>query len=233
MLQRRPNTEFEPSGERAAAVAWRMRQRLADSLRYIAATAAGQIAVPPDFTGFLERLAAGPVSPLVFGAYCDLVLALEGDALDQAEALLREIAAAPNLAAGPLVRDLGDPRSDPGAARYRRLVDTDPTMPFTICPPPTDVSARARALVAQAMDVIDAGNPALAAEIRGIVQEILIAVGSHEPGAVEFDGVSSFLLWGDVHARVIENEKRVRVAAHLPRHDVGVEFPLVHPGDHR
>lgn len=198
MREHDKNTEFDPSGRRAEAVAGRMRERLADSLRYIASSAAGVLALPPGWDGFLARLAAGPVSPLVFGAYCDLVLALESDALDEAAALLAEIAAAPSFAAGPLVGELGDPRRDRAANRYRRLVDTDPTMPFTICPPPREAADRARALIAQAFALIDAGNPALAAEIRVIVREIVIATGSREPGAVEFDGVSSFLLWGGV-----------------------------------
>jgi HEXXH motif-containing protein len=48
------------------------------------------------------------------------------------------------------------------------------------------------------MALIDAGNPALGAEIHALVQEIVLAAGSDDPEAVQFDGVSSFLLWGGV-----------------------------------
>jgi hypothetical protein len=189
---------FDPSGARALAVSDRMRARLGDSLRYIADSAAGQLRLPPGLPAFLGRLAAGPVSPLVFGAYCDLVLALHGDALEQAEALFQEIAAAPNLDPGPTIRCLDDPLTDPASERYRRLVDTDPEMPFTIAPPTVDVAARCRTLIAQAFALIDAGNPELAAEIRTIVQEIVLAAGPGGLAAVQFDGVSAFLLWGGV-----------------------------------
>lgn len=189
---------FDPSRARAMAVSRRMRERLGDSLRYIVDSAAGQLRLPPGLPSFFGRLADGPVPPLVFGAYCDLVLALQGDALDEAETLLEEIAGAPNTVPGPAIRCLEDPRTDPASARYQRLVDTDPMTPFTIVPPPADAVARMRALIARAFALIDAGNPELAAEIRTIVQEIVLATGPGGTDAVQFDGVSAFLLWGGV-----------------------------------
>jgi hypothetical protein len=78
-------TAFDPSLARAEAVSERMRRALADRLRYIIDQAAGHVTVPTaEMAGFLRRLAGGPVSPLVFGTYCDLVLALDGDDLDEA-----------------------------------------------------------------------------------------------------------------------------------------------------
>src|SRR5512142_1372844 len=118
-------TGFDPSRARAEAVSARMRGRLAESLRYILDQATGQIRVPwTEMAGFLARLSSGPVSPLVFGAYCDLVLAFDANALDEAEQILKEIAAAPNEPAELRVLDLGDPATDADANRYRRLVDT-------------------------------------------------------------------------------------------------------------
>src|SRR2546423_792557 len=86
---------FDPSGTRALAVSRRMRERLGDSLRYIVDSAAGQLRLPPGLPSFFGRLADGPVPPLVFGAYCDLVLPLQGDALAEAGTLLAEFAAPP------------------------------------------------------------------------------------------------------------------------------------------
>ena len=190
-------TGFDPSRARADAVSARMRGRLAESLRYILDQATGHMTVPwTEMAGFLARLTSGPVSPLVFGTYCDLVLALDANALDEAEALLREIAGAPTAPAGLRILDLGDPTVDPSANRYRRLVDTDESLPFTISPPPAAGAATIRALIAQAFVLMDAGNPQLAGEIRGLLSEIVLAVGSDDPTAVQFDGVSSFLLWG-------------------------------------
>jgi len=215
---------FDPSRARALAVSRRMRERLGDSLRYIVDSAAGQLRLPPGLPSFFGRLADGPVPPLVFGAYCDLVLALQGDALDEAETLLEEIAGAPNTVPGPAIRCLEDPRRDPASARYQRLVDTDPMTPFTIVPPPADAVARMRALIARAFALIDAGNPELAAEIRTIVQEIVLATGPGGADAVQFDGVSAFLLWGGVvlnatsYATPIET---VQALAHESGHKIG------------
>jgi hypothetical protein len=190
-------TGFDPSQARAEAVSARMRGRLAESLRYILDQATGHIEVPwTEMAGFLARLSSGPVSPLVFGTYCDLVLALDADALDEAAALLKEIAAAPNAPAELRILELGDPDTDPAANRYRRLVDTDESLPFTINPPLPAGAAAMRALIAEAFALMDAGNPDLAGEIRTLLREIVLASGSDDPKGVQFDGVSSFLLWG-------------------------------------
>lgn len=217
-------TAFDPSAERAWAVSARMGQRLADSLRYIVDQADGHLPVPrAAMDGFLARLAAGPVPPLVFGAYCDLVLALGANELDDAARLLREIADAPNAPGGPLIVDLGDPQADAMANRYRRLVDTDPTMPFTIWPPPADSARRARALIGETMRLLDRGNPALAAEIRILLQEIVLAAGKVEAAASDFDGVSSFMLWGaivlnvEAHKTVLD---MVQAVAHESAHNL-------------
>ncbi len=192
-------TGFDPSGLRAAAVSVRMRRRLGDSLRYIFDSAEGHLGISrAEMDAFLARLALGPVSPLVFGAYCDLVLALGADALDEARRLLAEITAAPDPLPGPAVIDLGDPARDIAADRYRRLVDTDIDMPLTIVPPPAEDAARMRSLLAGAFALIDAGNPALADEIRIIVREIVLASCAEDARSGQFEGASSFMLWGAV-----------------------------------
>ncbi len=190
-------TAFDPSLARAEAVSRRMRGRLAESLRYIMDRAEGHVTVPTAaMNGFLARLARGPVSPLVFGTYCDLVLALDADALDEAEALLKEIASAGNAPPELRIIELGDTATDRTANRYLRLVDTDVDLPFSIFPPSRADAAVVRALIAQAFALMDAGNPGLAAEVRTIIREIVLAAGSDDPSTAQFDGVSSFLLWG-------------------------------------
>ncbi len=191
--------QFDPSRARAEAVSARMRGRLADSLGYIVEQAAGRIPVPSNaMAGFLDRLRSGPISPLAFGTYCDLVLALDADALGEAAELLREIVRTPNAPAELRILELADPDTDTDANRYRRLVDTDETQPFTILPPKPEGAAAMRRLLAQAFALLDAGNPDLAAEVRTLLKEIVLASGSDDPNAVQFEGVSSFLLWGGV-----------------------------------
>lgn len=191
--------DFAPDAVRAIVVDRHMRERLGASLRYIVEQAGGRIPiVQPAIEGFLTRLAEGPVSPTIFGAYYDLVLAIDDDRLDLAETLLSEIGAAPNRPAGVLIRDLADPQTDPVADRYIRLVDTDPTVSFTVLPPPPEIAAACRGRIAAAFSLLEAGDPALAAEIRALIGEIVIAVGPDDPTAMVFDGASSFMLWGAI-----------------------------------
>src|SRR5258705_12026432 len=132
---------FDPSRDRAEAVSARMQGRLADSLLYIIDRADGIVPLPrTELKAFVSRLAMGPVSPSVFGAYCDLVLALDADSLDEAQTLFREIADSQNVACEPHIRELTDPDHDPDSNRYRRFPDGDPDMPLTIQPPPADLA---------------------------------------------------------------------------------------------
>jgi hypothetical protein len=181
---------FDPDSKRAEVVGVRMQTRLAESLRYILDQCAGRVSFPDaGMAAFLDRLARGPVSPLVFGAYCDLVLALNSNALDQAQAIFSEISAAPNVARGPKIIDLADPSLDLATNRYRRFADTDVNMPISIGPPKPEDAALDRALISEALATLDAWNCSLADEIRILLREIVLATGP-------FAGVSSFMLWG-------------------------------------
>jgi hypothetical protein len=208
---------FDPDPKRAEAVSARMQARLAESLRYILDQCAGRVQFPDaEMTAFLDRLATGPVSPLVFGAYCDLVLALDSNAHDQAQAIFSEIAATPNIAAGPRIIDLTDATLDGAADRYRRFADTDVKMPISIRPPKPEDAAYDRALIGEALAVLDAGNRSLADEIQILLREIVLASGP-------FEGVSSFMLWGATilsvrtHKTVID---MVQALAHESGHNL-------------
>jgi len=176
-----------------------MRERLGDSLRHIAQAVEGRIEFSPaSLEAFLERLQRAPVSPLVFGAYCDLVLAIDAADFEGAQSNLAEILAAGNHPGGPAVVALAAPQTDAASGRYARLVDTDPSMPFRIYPPPPPVAAAAREQIAAAFALMDAGHPELGAEIRALLREIVLAVGSDDRRAVNFDGASAFMLWGGI-----------------------------------
>jgi HEXXH motif-containing protein len=201
-----------------------MRDRLGQSLAYILDEADGHLRYArTDLSRFLDRLGAGPVSSQVFGAYCDLVLDIESDRLDDAERRVSEILAAPSHRDGPVIVELLDPASDPASDRYCRLVDTDPGMPFRLVPPPAPVAALCRDRIAAALALLDAGYPALAAELRVLLREIVLAVSPDGPGAVVFDGASSFMLWGAVilNARAHETVlDMVQALAHESGHNL-------------
>jgi len=213
--------EFAPDAARALALDRHMRERLRASLRYILAQADGRIRIiQPAIEGFLTRLAEGPIPACIFGAYFDLVLAIDDDRLELAEALFGEIGAAPNRPTCLTIRDLTDPRIDPLADRYMRLIDTDPTISLTLLPPPPEVAAACRQLIAAAFCLLEAGDPALAAEINALIGEIVIAVGPDDPTALTFDGASSFLLWGAIVLNA-EGHRTVLEMAQALAHESG------------
>lgn len=233
---------FDPSAERARRLDARMRERLGESLRYVVGQAAEHLPIPTAaLDDFFARLKSGPVGPQAFGAYFDLVLAIEADALDEAAARLAEIVAQPKPGPGLRVVDLADPARDAPSDRYCRQVDTDPTAPFEILPPPPALAAACRRRIDEAFALLDAGNPALGAEIRGLVREIVLAVGPSGPGAVVFDGASSFMLWGAVVLNAASHETplaMLQALAHESGHNLlfglAADGPLVeNPDDER
>jgi HEXXH motif-containing protein len=214
-----------------------MRARLVDSLRYVVAEASGLIAAPAGFGACLARLAHGPVSPQAFGAYYELVLALDEDDLDAAAGFLREIAQAPARTPQILVTALA-PAGHRESDRIRRLSDTDPTIAFEIEPPPAAAAAASGARVHAALALLDRGFPELAGEIRGLVGEVVLAAPPDRPGADTFDGASAFMLWGAMILNACRHESRIAMAealAHESAHSLLFGFaahgPLVENDD--
>ena len=191
--------DLHPDPARARALDQRMRDRLADSLAYIFEAAEGRLALPgeDERESFLGRLRRDPVAPTVFGAYCDLVLAIEAGQNAVAEALLAEIVAA-SSAPRLKVQVLADPAEDRVAARYERLIDTDEQRSFKLCAPPAAEAEACAALLRRALEVLDRGHPALADELRGLIREYVLVDTRQEPGASDLSGASSFMLWGAV-----------------------------------
>jgi HEXXH motif-containing protein len=213
--------QFEPDAVRAKAVEHHIRKRLAASLCYIVEQVNGHIPfIGEAIDGFLARLALGPVSPLIFGAYCDLVLAINDERIDLAEALLAEIAAAPNRPAELLIRDLADPRRYLAANRYARFVDTDPTVSLSVLPPPPEIATECRERIAAAFDLLEAGDRAIADEIRALIGEIVLAVGADDPSSFVFDSASSFMLWGAIVLKA-KRQRTVLDAAQALAHESG------------
>jgi HEXXH motif-containing protein len=207
---------FDPSAERARQLDRRMRHRLAESMRYVAAQTAGRLTPPPErLASFLQQLERGPVSPHCFGAYYDLVLALDDDHLDEAEQHLREMLAAPPPQDGLRILALGESAHDPDVDRMRRHLDTDPTLSLAVVPPPPDVAATCRRRIGAALALIDSANHELAAEIGELVREIVLALGTSAPGTLHFDGAASFMLWGAIFLNAASHETTVEMVQAL------------------
>ncbi len=226
---------FEPDAGRAAFLDQHVRERLADSLSYVFAEAGQHLAVEPgDLTSFVARLRRAPVSPLAYSLYCDLVLAIERDELDQASAFFREIVALDEEDGQLRVFILPDPTVDPIAARYARFVDTDPEMPFEVFAPSQAAAAASEANIHAALSLLGDANPEMALEFRALIRHIILAAGSKDPKALTFDGASSFMLWGAI---IINADRKdgplgmTQMLAHESAHNLlfgyGVDGPLL------
>lgn len=187
---------FSPSGARGQSLDLTMRSRLAKSLEHIFKQVGEDLGVAPA----TARLAIASIrstrqSPHTFGAYYDLVLAIEQDEIDTAKALASEILQRTSAPAPTAWGAALDDRPAPDRERYVRLL-----LPQEIEArhPNQEQFSAAKGRIDAAMDLLDRGYPAMAEEIRELLYEIVIAVGPDDPKALTFDGSSSYMLWGAI-----------------------------------
>jgi hypothetical protein len=215
---------FAPSAERVLFLDWRMRSRLADSLRYIFAQGDGQFTVAKErCDAFLTRLEQEPISPLAFSFYSDAVLAIENDDIEAASGLLTELIALPSDAGDTQIIPLADPAKDATAQRFARFLNTDPSIEFEIFPPSAEAVKNCRTQIGDAFALLDAGDPALAGEIRALLRQIILAAGSKNPKTMTFDGASSFMLWGAIIINANRSDgaiEMVQMLAHESAHNL-------------
>lgn len=171
-----------------------MRDRLAESLEYLFHKVGDDLGVPGGAGNKLvAQVRSGPQSPHVFGAYYDLVLALEADELGYARDLAWEILKQAERS-GTKVGSIDD-RPTGEAERYRRLLLADVEVADA---PDAELMAECRDRLDKAFALLDAGFPEMGAEIRALLRDIVVAAGPTDPKALTFDGASSYMLWGAI-----------------------------------
>lgn len=186
--------DFEPSAKRGAALDQIMRERLADTLDYLFSAVGEPLGIGAAEANHLTAdIRATAQSPDLFGNYYELVLAIEADNLDEARELASELLGHINPA-GTRVAAIGE-RSDGEAARYRRLLIPEPEM---AAQPDPELLNNTLARTEAAFQLLDRGFPQMAAEIRALLREVVIAAGPEDPKAPTFDGASSYMLWGAI-----------------------------------
>ena len=209
-------TTFEPSAERGARLDQRVRDRLADTLDYVFAEVGDSLGVDREAAAQLAtRIRRQRQSPHLFGAYFEMVLQIEDDDLELARRLAREM-----LDREPFsetrVAAIED-RASGEAARYRRLLVPDATMAGQ----PDDATlAQTKQRIGAAFDLLDRGFPEMAAEIRELLAEVVIAAGPEDPLALTFDGSSSYMLWGAILLNA-RGQKNVLDTAQALAHESG------------
>lgn len=228
-----------PDGRRGQAIDLTMRQSLADSLDYIGSEIAGVI----DFdASLLANLVNGlrqgwRYPPSTFGLYCELVVALDEGDNTTAAVLLRELLQEQPLQQAWQIMALDNPAVSPQAARYLRLMDTDPDITFTMLPPSP---ALATVFTARFMDVwrlLGAALPELAAEFSALVSQVIL-VEADTSARYQFDGGSSYMLWGGLFLNAASHSSEVALvevlaheSAHLLLYGFACAEPLVNNDD--
>ena len=186
--------KFEPSAERGAALDERMRGRLADTLDYVFREIGEPLGVDPITAAqATSRIRSERQSPNLFGAYYEMVLAVERDDLEQARRFAAELLRQKPVT-GTRVAAIED-RDREEASRYRRLLVPDPDIARQ---PDLTLLDSVQQRVNSAFELLDRGFPEMAAEIRELLREIVIAAGPADPKALTFDGASSYMLWGAI-----------------------------------
>jgi HEXXH motif-containing protein len=171
-----------------------MRERLARSLDYVFAQVGDDLAIDaPAGRRLLDTIRSGPQSPHTFGAYYDLVFAIERDEVEEARRLAGELLGRA-AKGGTSVASIDD-RPEDEKERYYRLFLSG--MDYAV-PPDPSLMDQCRERLESAFTLLDAGFPEMAAEVRALLREIVVAAGPEDPKALTFDGASSYMLWGAI-----------------------------------
>ena len=189
---------FEPSADEAARRTQDMHEALGDSVFSLAQQASH---VLPSLE--IERVAnwrqdirCNPsLSAETFGAYYDLVDALERDAFSDAKSLFDEILTAPRTSAPTRIRSLGRDYSERVDARFRRYMGSEKTGVSGIAAPEHVDQERFSKTLNAALSLVSQHRPELAAEFQNLIRDIIL-VAPDCASNIEFEGGTSFKLWG-------------------------------------
>ena len=224
VLSAEPGYGFEPDAARVGVLDGKLREQLRESVQYLAGQLAAHVSVSPErLAAFSSRLEAGPLPPLAYAVYSDLVLAIDTDDLNGAERLFNRLLADVPHPTGVWVRDLGDGMAAEDAERYARYAESGGGLRLDLVRPSARASRECRREIQAALALLDSEDPALAGEMRRLVHEIVLCQNGPASPGVRFDGSSNFMLWGAV---VINAETRrnrpttVQVLAHESAHNL-------------
>ena len=199
-----------------------MRLSLADSLEHIFEQAEGKL--PFDFSALTPLIAgmrAGERYPCsTFAIYAEIVLAICNGEQELAVPLLQELSQEKPLAQPWRVLAMDDPVHEKNMARYVRSMNNDPNTKFFMGPPSADLAARFSQRVMASYRLLASTAPELAAEFDELVSDVIMVVGD-DKAKYQFDGGSSYLLWGGLFLNATSHGNEVamvEVMAHESAH---------------
>ena len=208
---------FDPTEKQAQAHDTAMHVALADSLVNLAQQVQS---VLPSMTAdavsaWRDRvLREGPVSPAIFGAYYDLVQALRDDDFVTAQSLWEEILSAQSVPGGPQINILGSDYCEQTTDRFKRYMGNGKTGVSGIARPHPKDSNRFAARLREALAIIDEHRPELVAELRHLIRDIVLVAPDDRSG-IEFEGGTSFKLWGGLFLNAECDPSAIQLAVTL------------------
>lgn len=232
-------SSFAPDGPRARALDRRMRALLAESLEHIHDR--GAAALDVDFSPVLrvaEGLHAGHrYAPAVFGLYKEAVVAIAGDDLSAASACLERLGAERPIDATPQIVALGDATIAPHRPLFLAELGLETAIGCRARDPEPAAAADFTARLAAARALMARAAPDLAAEFDALTTQIIL-VGSDPTAVMQFDGGSSYMLWGGLFLNIAFHPDEVALvevlaheSAHMLLFGYASDEPLVNNDD--
>jgi HEXXH motif-containing protein len=216
-----------------------MRSLLAESIEHIHERGAEVLDV--DFAPVL-RVAAGlraghRYAPAVFGLYKEAVEAIADEDLPAASDRLQRFGAERPLENTPEIVALGDEALAPHRALLLAELGLETTLGCGVRDPEPAAVADFTARLAAARGLMARAVPDLAAEFDALTTQIIL-VGSDPQAKMQFDGGSSYMLWGGLFLNVAFHPNEVALvevlaheSAHMLLFGYAADEPLVNNDD--
>ena len=191
---------FPPNTKNALALDKTIRLSLADSLIHISEQSESKLDF--DFVRLLpliKSIQAGARYPsITFFLYAELVLAIlrqdNTQAVDLLNQLCKQIPLSDN--SDPFrVLSFSDPVHLPYQHMYQRAMNTDPTIDFYMGAPADELAQQFHQRIQSGYALMQKAIPELADEFKTLVSDIVMVVGDDQ-AQYQFDGGSSYFLWG-------------------------------------
>lgn len=205
---------FYPSPQQATELDKSIRLSLADSLIHISERAESKLDF--DFARLLpliQSIQAGARYPsITFFLYAELVLAIlrqdNTQAVDLLNQLCRQIPLPIDNSEACRVLSFSDPVHLPYQHMYLRAMNTDPHINFYMGAPTDAIAEKFGKGIKSGYELMRLAIPELADEFNTLISDIVMVVGD-DKAKDQFDGGSSYFLWGTLFLNASSEKNHV------------------------
>lgn len=189
---------FAPSASRALSIDRRLREMLSESVGVLAdAITIDNANLASQLHQGIGNLSRGPVSPIAFALYSDLVLAASQDDFD-AITSLADAWCQPQFGSADrderIINLHDDDLGHGNSTRVARIIDDEAEAPLSPQSVADETISAFRSRFDEAMALIRTVDPEMAGEIDVFCRRIILA--EPRPGTRHFSGGTTFFLWG-------------------------------------